>query len=112
MLISQTQKAIDYSHESDRFHFCSFSVCLKGNHSSHIVAYSLGKWRCNCERFSHCKDCAHVHATWRLMEREVGVNLVGVPSGVVEPFVLSDWGSLIQNQGVFRMIQHSTITLE
>lgn len=76
-IISKIEKGLRYIDESERFHFFSFQLALKGTHRDHLVKFDTGQWFCNCERFETHGDCTHTWAAEQLLKRKSGVNLVG-----------------------------------
>jgi len=50
-MISKIEKAMRYAQEPDRINFNQFKVNFTGDHDSHMVTYSDGKWTCDCGFF-------------------------------------------------------------
>ncbi len=60
---SRIIKAQQYAQERDqRIRVHTLKVEVRGEHSTHIVEYNKGVWRCDCEEFQLRGVCAHVMA--------------------------------------------------
>jgi hypothetical protein len=75
--IGKIEKAVRYAHEPERFEFQTFSVKVRGDHSTHAVVYNQQGWSCTCEFFGTHGNCSHTIA----LEKVLGVMLPGaIPS--------------------------------
>jgi len=70
-VVSDVEKATQYSKEIDRLKFTSFEVTVHGEHGDHIVTYQDGEWECNNEYFRTHKICSHVMVMERLLSSMV-----------------------------------------
>jgi hypothetical protein len=66
-MIGKIEKAMRYSQEPDRIQFHEFQVDFNGDHKSHTVAYSRGKWTCDCGFFGTRGVCSHVMTLERIL---------------------------------------------
>jgi len=70
-MIGKIQKAKQYAEQLDRIKFNEFKVTFEGNHSTHLVSCSDGRWSCDCRFFAKRGVCSHTMA----LERVLGVML-------------------------------------
>jgi hypothetical protein len=70
-MIGKIQKAKRYAEELDRIRFDEFKVTVEGDHDTHFVSYSNGRWRCDCGFFAKRGVCSHIMA----LERILGVTV-------------------------------------
>jgi len=66
-MISKIEKAMRYAQEPDRINFNQFKVNFTGDHESHMVTYSDGKWTCDCGFFGARGVCSHVMTLERVL---------------------------------------------
>jgi hypothetical protein len=67
-LISQIEKAKQYTEERDRVRFVRFSATFAGENHDHIVTYDEGKWHCTCHYFATHDWCSHSNAVEHILE--------------------------------------------
>ena len=66
-MISKIEKAMRYAQEPDRVQFHNFRVNFNGDHGAHTVAYSDGRWSCDCSFFRTRGVCSHVMTLERIL---------------------------------------------
>ncbi len=80
-LIGKIEKAKRYAQEPDRVSILALTARFRGENGYHKVAFSDGRWSCDCHFFQGWNTCSHVMA----MERMLGSMLPveeEAPSGV------------------------------
>jgi hypothetical protein len=71
-MIGKIEKAKIYAQERERIQFDEFRVKIRGdNDSTHVVAYDLGSWYCDCDFFASRGRCGHSMAMERVLENMV-----------------------------------------
>jgi hypothetical protein len=68
-MIGKIDKAKRYAQEPERFHFASFALVFHGDNNDHKVAYTQGRWDCDCEFFKRRGVCSHTMALERMLEK-------------------------------------------
>jgi len=66
-MIGKIEKAMRYAQEPDRIQFNQFQVNFSGDHGPHRVAYSEGRWSCDCGFFGTRGVCSHVMTLERVL---------------------------------------------
>ncbi|TET43529.1 MAG: hypothetical protein E3J66_01840 [Dehalococcoidia bacterium] len=66
-LIGKVEKAKKYAQEPDRVTFSSLAADFRGEHDSHKLSYTEGKWHCNCDFFSQWGTCSHTMALQQML---------------------------------------------
>jgi hypothetical protein len=66
-MMSKIEKAKRYAEQLDRVSFEEFKVTVSGDHSSHIVSFSNGRWSCDCGFFARRGVCSHTMALERIL---------------------------------------------
>lgn len=72
-VVSDVEKAKQYSEEVDRIRFRSFDVSFSGNNSEHYTSYQTGDWRCSCSFFHSRRTCSHTMAMERILDKMLAV---------------------------------------
>lgn len=67
-VVSDVDKAMRYSEESDRLRLLSFEVSFRGDNDTHITAYNEGVWSCGCTFFHSRGVCCHTMALERILK--------------------------------------------
>lgn len=80
-IASRIVKAQQYAQERDkRIRVHTMKVEVRGEHSTHIVGYNNGAWKCDCEEFHLRGVCAHVMAIEAILGDAVEPALVAAAS--------------------------------
>ncbi len=66
-MIGKIQKAKRYAEELERVRFDEFKVTFEGDHGTHFVSYSDGRWSCDCRFFASRGVCSHTMALERIL---------------------------------------------
>jgi hypothetical protein len=66
-MMSKIEKAKRYAEQLDRVSFEEFKVTLSGDHSSHVVSFSNGRWDCDCGFFARRGVCSHTMALEKIL---------------------------------------------
>lgn len=78
---SRIIKAQQYAQERDqRIRVHTLEMEIRGEHSTHLVRYEDGKWRCDCEEFALRGVCAHEMAIETILGEAVEPALVAAAS--------------------------------
>jgi hypothetical protein len=75
-MIGKIDKAKRYAQEPERFHFDNFALVFHGDNNDHRVAYTQGRWDCDCEFFKRRGVCSHTMALERMLEKMLAVKEV------------------------------------
>jgi hypothetical protein len=67
-MIGKIEKSKLYAQERERIRFDNFRVVLDGKHSTHVVEYVEGAWKCDCDFFLSRGVCSHTMALERILE--------------------------------------------
>lgn len=67
-MISQLEKAKQYTDEKHRVRFVSFVATFAGDNHDHVVSYDNGKWNCSCHYFQTHGWCSHTNALERILD--------------------------------------------
>ncbi len=68
-MVSKIEKARRYVDErEERIQFRNFSVILKGENSTHVVAFNNNRWHCDCDFFKSRGVCSHTMALERILQ--------------------------------------------
>lgn len=70
-MISQLEKAKQYTDEPHRVRFISFHAIFAGENHDHTVRYENGKWTCTCNFFKSHAWCSHSVALERILKEMV-----------------------------------------
>jgi hypothetical protein len=80
-IASRIVKAHQYAQERDsRIRVRSLEVEVRGEHSTHIVRYTEGRWVCDCEEFKLRGVCAHIMALEEILGDAVQPAVVATPA--------------------------------
>ena len=84
-VVSDVEKAVRYTKETDRIRFISFDVTIRGSHTDHQVTYDDGQWDCDNRYFQTRGICSHIMVMERLLQNMVErVMLTSSQNGVSE----------------------------
>ncbi len=67
-VVSDVDKAMRYSEESDRINFSSFDVTFQGENGDHHTMFHGDSWACDCDFFHSRKVCSHTMAMERILK--------------------------------------------
>lgn len=70
-VISQIEKAKQYTDEPQRVKFLRFTATFSGENHDHTVNYDNGKWDCDCHFFHTHTWCSHAVALERILGQMV-----------------------------------------
>lgn len=74
-MIGKIEKAKRYAEQRERIHFESFRARLDGDNNAHVVEFSGGEWRCDCDFFATRGVCSHSMALERVLEGMLTVSV-------------------------------------
>ncbi|MDM8521193.1 SWIM zinc finger family protein [Anaerolineales bacterium HSG6] len=66
-IISEIERAMLYTNETDLLTFNSFNFTFDGDHKQHDISYNKSKWQCSCSYFYTHGVCSHVMAIERIL---------------------------------------------
>lgn len=67
-VVSDVEKAKQYSEEVDRIRFISFEASFRGGHNEYHIKYDDGKWACDNPYFQSRGVCSNTMAMERLLK--------------------------------------------
>lgn len=67
-VVSDVEKAKQYSEEVDRIRFVSFEASFRGGHNEYHIKYDDGKWECDNPYFQSRGVCSNTMAMERLLK--------------------------------------------
>jgi hypothetical protein len=67
-MIRKLEKAKRYAMERDRIRIDDLKVTFDGANNPHIVTFSSGAWKCDCEFFQSRLSCSHTMALEMILE--------------------------------------------
>lgn len=67
-VVSDVEKAKQYSEEVDRIRFVSFEANFRGGHNEYHIKYDDGKWECDNPYFQSRGVCSNTMAMERLLK--------------------------------------------
>lgn len=72
-MIRKLEKAKRYATERDRIRIDHLTVTFDGANNPHVVQFSNGAWKCDCEFFQSRLSCSHTMALEMILDGMIQV---------------------------------------